>query len=162
IRGGTTPARCRVPPGDYLVVAYFNESDFHEVFRRVPLDPAATPGGYPHTQWTLVPDGTLVLPSIKIPTGRAVLEGMAECSGAEDFEMGDVRFEELPPHHRRVAGFFIDSTEVTIEMHHEHSGLRPAGLAEANLSDKHPMRLIMFDQALAFAESIGKRLPDEG
>ncbi len=166
LRAGRSPVSVQLPPGDYLVVAYFDDGRFHEVFRHVPRDAEEAPAGpYPHQKWTM-DGGTAVLPEVQIPP-LSVVDGMAYLPGAEQFEMGSRHLgQQAVPHRRRVPPFFMDTTEVSngrycsvVETQVSSSSLEEC-LPEEQ-ADEEPVVCLKFDQVVAFAERIGKRLPTE-
>jgi hypothetical protein len=157
---GQPPIRVRVAPGDYFVVAVEPQSGrFHEVFRRIPSDDEKGPYAFRHQRWTLLRDNVIGLAEITLPLGT-VTEGMAKLAGRSDFVMGDANSTELPVHHRRVPPFWLDVHEVTIaEFNQSKVGELPNQLAA--LAASGPLTHIPYDQALAWAEHVGKMLPTE-
>lgn len=156
---GSSPLRADLRPGDYLVVADLPDGRFHEVFRHVPGTAEPTTGSYYHRSSRLSPNGILDLPKISIPS-RRVTDGMAFVNGSDDFVMGVPGSTELPRYHRRVASFFIDTTEFTAR-----DFKKSVGGSRVNRNDDLPPDdfavSVDYDRAVAFAEDEGKRLPSE-
>jgi hypothetical protein len=171
-----------VPPGDYLVVAEVPGHGFHEVFRRVPApgesdkvfgsqdsagresdrpsdDPPVKIYGFPHLAHD-VREGEIVLPPVIIPATDGG-KGMTLIAGAE-FTMGDPELKlAAPPHRRRVESFYLDTTEVTVAQFRSIRKKLPEQLTDLSPHDEEPVRFIDFNQAVRYAEQVGKRLPDE-
>jgi serine/threonine protein kinase/formylglycine-generating enzyme required for sulfatase activity len=161
---GHTPLTIpRVPVGRYLVVARVKDYGFHEVYRMVPLSgkPFAR---FDHAKWVEQNDGTVVFPLITIPGGEDLKEMTREMTlfpGGE-FLMGSEDMELMAPKHvRKVAGFYLDTTEVTVGAYRKGEIPVPEEMAKLKVSDAHAVTYVAFDAATAYAESIGKRLPEE-
>ncbi len=155
-----SPARVKLPPGDYLVVAKLDERRFHEVFRRIPDKPESVPGAYRHLRWTLGDDGSVHLPEIKIPDA-AVVDGMARIEGTNRFAMGKVGSTIVPRHHRRIPSFWIDTTEVSLgDYRAAFDRQQPAGKNWKPVPDNYAVTETS-DSAITYAETVGKRLPTE-
>jgi eukaryotic-like serine/threonine-protein kinase len=153
-----TPVDMDLKNGDYLVVAYFDDGRFHEVYRHV-RHPGRNEGlafGWGHA-FSRVENGRHVLPIISIPDSDPT-EGMSQIAGHSAFV--------LPPfyHNERlkrfaVPEFYVDQYEFT---QGERRDLSPS---ESNKEryvtdgDDYPLRnLITFDQYVSLAEMLGKRL----
>src|SRR5262249_35790378 len=114
---GQRPIEIRVPPGDYLVVAFLGDpettGEFHEVFRRVPgLDEPASQTTYAHEESETDARGVVTLTDVKIFSTSEVVSTMASVPEYANFPMGSEALpEEAPLHHRRVPAFFLDTTE---------------------------------------------------
>jgi formylglycine-generating enzyme required for sulfatase activity len=160
IDAGTSPVTMRLAPSRYLVIAYLDENRFHEVYRRVPEDVAEKRETFPHTLWTNLPTGEIELDDVTI-FDRSVSQEMAKFDGGEDFVVGSAGIDGAPEHHRRVPPFFLDSHEVTIgELKKNMPKYLPSRIAD-DVSDDHAVTRLSWDRAVHYAESIGKRLPDE-
>jgi formylglycine-generating enzyme required for sulfatase activity len=161
-----TPIEVLLAPGEYLVVAVANTEgySFHEVYRQVPRPDASFPEAYPHRNWVVRPDGVVELPAIAIPH-VSVTEGMARFEGAADFTVGTPAMQEVPPHRRNVPAFWLDTTEVRVRDVQRADILR--SLLEycqergIDLRPDHAMVFVGYDDAVRYAESVGKRLPTE-
>ncbi len=159
---GRSGAQVRLEPGRYLVVAVLAEKSnqpvrFHEVFRLVPTRGSAMPGTFRHLRWRFR-DGVVELPEIVLPAAE-VHRGMCLIPEATDFPLGGGR--HLPAaHRRRVPAFYLDTTEVAAG-----SFARWLNGPQRPLPDPvNPQRAaagVTWDQAVAYAEHAGKRLPDE-
>jgi serine/threonine protein kinase/formylglycine-generating enzyme required for sulfatase activity len=165
-RKATTPVKVRLLPGMYFVEAALPDGRFQQVYRAVPDPDApewAVPGSYRHTRWALQADGSIELPSVKLPD-RDVVRGMALFAGAEDFVVGSDRLPPglATPHHRRVPGFYLDTTEVTTAAFRERLGTLPLQLTDKpKPADDVPVTYVTFDEAVSCAELMDKRLPSE-
>ncbi len=156
---GVTPAEIDLKPGDYLVVAYFDDGRFHEVYRHVPA-PTETglKLGFNHF-FSRVENGRNLLPKIEIPEVDVTV-GMSAIEGKPAFV--------LPPHYETeqlrkfsVPDFFVEQFEYT-------QGQRRNMLPEAHERnrDSHlvdgenfPLRSkYTFDKFVQIAEIEGKRL----
>ena len=117
----------------------------------------------PSAFWADRSDGTVLLPTIRIPKGFDGT-GMARFEGSPEFPLGDPNDAVgLPRHPVRVDPFLLDTVEVSIGSHQEVMGglPEPLGRSKRALSADLPVVLITYDQALAYAEEVGKRLPTE-
>jgi formylglycine-generating enzyme required for sulfatase activity len=161
---GLQPARIRLRPGNYLVVAYSSDQKaFHEVLRKVP-PPDSPPEGshFRHLGWTSVADGTIELPAVELFTNEEVTGGMARVEGTEAYQFGECAREGFAGLRSRVPSFFIDATEVTVgRWGDEMGGTHPVPWNETPPPASHPITQITYDNMVAFSERIGKRLPDE-
>lgn len=161
----SSPQKLRLLPGEYLVVAFFPDGRFHEVFRRVPRNQRDISGIYDHERWTWK-DGTVVLPQVNIPP-HVVTSDMAFVPGGEIIRqsvMQDGQEARLLQRTEYVPSFFVDPTEVTVQQYVKSRGKDPsvklACLSES-VSPTDAMVCVSFSQALAYAEERGKRLPTE-
>jgi eukaryotic-like serine/threonine-protein kinase len=156
--GGKTPLTVhRVPAGEYLVVADLEGHGFHEVFRTVPeLNEAS--GKYFHKLWSSRSNGSVELQEIEIPL-RQVVQNMALFAGGT-FTLDKTGINMAPPYETTIRAFYLDPTEVTVGMWLEVWKGLPPELPRSTPHD-HAVTWIDFDQALDFAERVGKRLPDE-
>lgn len=160
---GLSPATAALAPGDYLVVAVKGDR-FHEVYRRVP-GPNDLAGVYPHQRWTIRSDGVVELPEIRHLPMKSIVEAqrMARFDGSSKFKMGSKDLAGAPAHIRSVPAFYLDAREVTIrEFEREleakqHRTRRCSG----NLGENEPVTCVRWDDAVYFAEILGKRLPTE-
>jgi eukaryotic-like serine/threonine-protein kinase len=152
-------------PGFHLVVAVLGDGRFHEVFRYVPaaLTELYEPRGN-HNRFHVI-DDVVHLPGIKISASNPD-EGMSLVPGTAEFEVGALMQPipgsvAMPRHKRRIPGFYLDTKEVSVgEYLRATPGFRfPEGKPQP--PDNFPMTHLIWDQAVAYAESIGKRLPDE-
>lgn len=78
------------------------------------------------------------------------------------FQMGSEDAKLLAPRHlRKVAAFYLDTTEVTVGAYRKGEAALPGEMAKLKVTDDHAIASVSFDAATAYAESIGKRLPEE-
>ena len=65
LEAGTSPVMSKCEPGDYLVVAYQDDTLFHEVYRHVPAEHEELPGIYTHMAWSREGE-SIVLPPVRL------------------------------------------------------------------------------------------------
>jgi hypothetical protein len=135
----------KVPAGEYLVVAQIPQYGFHEVYRIIPGE-NQTAGPFRHNRWEQLSDGTIDLVSITILRSEEVSKGMT-------------RFPWLPPW--SIPTFYLDPIEVTMGAYRKSVDRIPQIMERNVVPDNHPVCYVTYDQALNYAEKIGKRLPDE-
>ncbi len=142
-----SPLTAVLGPGDYLVVAALDDGRFHEVYRHVPRNPHAMPDYYPHRYWESRSNEAISWFPIAIPLGDH--DGM---SLLEDVESG----HSLSP-------FLLDQQEVTVSdfLSKFHNQLPPSLRNHPELLGKpdFPLTGLFFDEAVLYAEMVGKRLP---
>lgn len=114
-----------------------------------------------HRSWTSK-NGRAVLTPIKIQE-FPVADDMALFSGSETFSIGIADSALIPVHERAVRPFRLDSREVTYEEFVAATGGKPAAtLKRKDLPpDNYPVTGLFFDEAIKYAELVGKRLPTE-
>jgi formylglycine-generating enzyme required for sulfatase activity len=160
-----------VVPGYNLVVAVLEGKPgetvrFHEVLRLVPGSKARLTGPF-RFQEAKYRDGVWHLFDITIPPADVTRE-MCLVPGAEEFVMGsdELKLEGqlalAPPHRHSMPAFYLDTTEVTVRAYNQavvgdDMRQHPPAVGEPN----HPVTSVRWDQAVSWAEKIGKRLPDE-
>jgi serine/threonine protein kinase/formylglycine-generating enzyme required for sulfatase activity len=154
-----TPLTVTAPPGEYLIVAQIEGHGFHEVFRTVPRPKQVGWNGTLHSMWMEQPDGTVDLPAIVIPP-LDITKGMAAFQGGE-FIMGDRQVPGVTLHKVNIAPYYLDATEVTIGAYRKMITQYAEKRKEKLPPDSHAATWVTFDQAVHYAERIGKRLPDE-
>jgi formylglycine-generating enzyme required for sulfatase activity len=160
---GRTPLVARrVPVGEYLVVVEVAGHGFHEVYRIVspPQQTITGIGQHRHRMWQEQADGSVELPEIKILPADEVKKGMAFFRGGT-FTMGTKEIDFTPPHERDVESFYLDVTEVSVGAWKTIMKGLPTQVEGWKPTDDEALRWVTFDQAVAYAEDIGKRLPDE-
>ncbi|MFM9964462.1 MAG: bifunctional serine/threonine-protein kinase/formylglycine-generating enzyme family protein [Planctomycetaceae bacterium] len=142
-----SPLAVNLLPGDYLVVAALSDDRFHEVYRHVPRNPNATPDYYPHRAWETHANGVISWLPINIPL--ADVRGMTLL---EDAEAG-----------RSVRPFLLDQQEIRVsDFLHEYRDQLPfslRGRTELSRTPDFPITGLFFDEAVLYAELVGKRLP---
>jgi serine/threonine protein kinase/formylglycine-generating enzyme required for sulfatase activity len=172
----------KVPVGQYMVVAEVEGYGFHEVFRTVPSteedaaigikgdsqrigDPdrpeslvLETPQANRHRSWQIDQDGTVEFSEITIPATE-VSSGMARFEGG-DFAMDPRGLNGAPSHVRKIPTFYLDTTEVTVGDWLKVWKSLPKSVAPS-ASRFQAITFVSFDQAISYAEIVGKRLPDE-
>jgi formylglycine-generating enzyme required for sulfatase activity len=155
-----TPVTVRLPVGEYLVEAQLGDNRFHEVFRVIPWpDQVQENNNCPHLTWVDRPDASVDLPTITIPPA-AVTQDMVRFEGGQ-FTMGAAYLKIVPPHPHWVPAFYLDQTEVTVGGYRRTRGRVPIKLVGTHAPESHAVTRVSFDQALACAEKMGKRLPYE-
>ncbi|MBM3998046.1 MAG: hypothetical protein FJ297_00645 [Planctomycetes bacterium] len=152
---GATPARTELIPGDYVVVAYFDDDLFHEVQRHVPGTHEELDAEFPHKHWWRDPaTGEIVLPLIRLHRSSDIVPHMARVRGGRfvlpSFDLGvkaDVR----------IPAYYIDRTEVCYrDMANKEVAF---GSSEDTPPDEnHPVSRVSWDMAVWCAELLGKRL----
>jgi len=154
-----------VPTGDYLVIVEVENHGFHEVYRSVPepgeVRTFSASTGVAHLDVTELPDKSLNLPLIKVPKAEITAE-MALFSGGK-FTMGTAKFGPnfAPPHQETLEPFYLDKTEVTVGAYLAACQHLPPKLERKPPANNDAVRFVTFDEALACAEKMGKRLPEE-
>lgn len=161
-----SPVTRRLLPGDYLVVAYLADGRFHEVYRHVPRDSSEIPRAYPHFTWRF--DGSrVILKPVVIPP-HFVTADMVLVPGGEITSRASIASHEqkvaLTPTQHFVPSFFMDAAEVSRKEYYgtavKDSAVESACFPE-HMDEEEPVTCVNFDQAVAYAEQIGKRLPTE-
>ena len=155
---GKSPHSVKLVPGDYLVVANIAGHGFHEVYRHVLADGEALKGGFKHQLSEPAADGSLTLPEIDVPP-LGVERGMVALPAGE-FLMGAEELDHVAPHTQRVAGYLMDAREVTIGEYGKTWSL-PKFLRDNPEPQDRAVHHVNWFEATAYAEQIGKRLPDE-
>ncbi len=162
--GNVTPlAFSDVPPGHYLVVAEVPGFGFHEVYRIVPAAGQGHEGIFPHQRWYERDDGSVDLPPFRIPS-RRIEDEMVRFAGGT-FTMGPEADNGLT-FPVKVAEFLLDPYETTIREFRKSGYKLPTPIAESLATsppeyEDFPITGISFDEAMAIAELLGKRLPLE-
>ena len=81
--------------------------------------------------------------------------------GSDDFEVGIAGSPTYPLHSRNISSFFVDKSEFSYaDFERTVSEEMPLWHRSRYSSAEHPMP-VNFDQAVAYAEEVGKRLPTE-
>jgi predicted Ser/Thr protein kinase len=154
-----TPLTVNLKPADYLIVAVTDQEDytFHEVLRHVPTVNDGLPEArFFHRDWKLE-GATVVLPSINLPR-KLVFTGMTEFEGAAS-SSGQTSTEDTEG--QPVSPFYLDTREVTFGEYSANMGGIPIFMQNASLDQGDAVQYVQFDEALAYAEKLGKRLPLE-
>ena len=160
---GVTPLSTKISPGNYLIVASIKDWGFHEVYRFVPhAANESVSGALPHSSWEYRKDGGINLPTINIPATAVATNKMVEIVGGT-FAMGANDIPGTPEHQQKVSNFFLDSREVTIAEFEAVMGALPTDVERATppFGPNDPICHVSFDNALRYAELVGKRLPTE-
>lgn len=148
-----SPLTVDLMPGDYLVVAAIDETRFHEVYRHVPSNPSLLPDYYPHRYWERTAEGGISFFPITISEPR--LEGMSLIKTPTEAESGDS--------HTKLVPYWLDQHEVTVgEYFREFHNELPASLRNkpsVRTAWELPVTGLFFDEAMMYAEKVGKRLP---
>jgi|GEM_PF-2823753 len=159
----------RLPPGRYHVVVVVEGHGSHEVWRTVP-DPESDdrPGPYPHLNWTLDRsalwgDDVVMLPHVDVPHD-SVVDNMVLVETVDSFSVGD-GLAGRTQHTRTVRDFYLDPTELTWGEYRAVMDELPPSMksTDEHIATQldHAAVYLTFDQAVALAERLGKRLPDE-
>jgi serine/threonine protein kinase len=159
---GKTPLIVPLEPANYLVVADIPGYGFNEVYRKVPQPDDEVFGAFRSSSWKVSADGTIELPNIDIPRESEAIAGLVRVAGGQ-FVMGDNRWPTMAPHACEVDDFYLAPTETTVgEFRRIFPDLTNL-FVEAGLGDDDslPMTYVQFRDALAYAESVGRRLPTE-
>lgn len=163
-----SPATLKLKPGEYFVVAALDDGRFHEVYRYVPQQPhELRPQSYSHWLWSVRADGSIVWPEIEIPEIE-VSYGMGLFTGSPRFRVGDRRFTTTPEHDRFLPPFYLDPREVTWGDLLDRDTTRRGSIWQRfqqqgdSPGRDYPAARLWHDEAVAWAESLGKRLPTEG
>jgi formylglycine-generating enzyme required for sulfatase activity len=131
--------------------------------RREQENPGQHEGPGNHNYWDNLADGSVRLPTIRIPA-LEVIRDMVRIGGGS-LEPGKGLNPPLAPAPfvTEVLPFYLDKTEISVGAYMKarpyrdrlnRSGRTPGPPDE-------PVTDVSFDQALSYAEEIGKRLPDE-
>jgi formylglycine-generating enzyme required for sulfatase activity len=146
-------------PGPYLVVATLPDGRFHEVFRNIPSGSGGLPGAHRQNRWEA--QGEVIhLRKIAIPP-LTVTAGMCLFPAAKEFVMGSAELPEAPPQRRAVPAFYLDPTEVTVGQHCKTLPGFKYPKDQPLPPDDYPVAFVSWEDAVAHAEHVGKRLPDE-
>jgi hypothetical protein len=162
---GRAGAEVLLAPGRYLVVAVLpgKPQRFHEVLRQVPEHPGGMTRPFRHQSWKTI-DGVVHLESVVIPPA-AVTRWMCLFPPSEGFTMGSAELRTgkvalAPPRRCRVPAFYLDTTEVTAGDYRPWLLGRKLDPSPGD-ADRRPATHVTWDHAVAYAERVGKRLPDE-
>ena len=159
-----SPARAKLPAGDYFVVAYLPDDleMFHEVYRHVPAAEETSANALKPKHWTRLGDGSIELPPIKLWRTSDVTRQMAYFAGSPSFIMGDTSLGGIaPPHERAVPPFWLDIHETSVDRWLAHSASLPPALRKLKPAGNLPVTRVSRDEAIAYAERAGKVLMDE-
>ncbi|TXT34455.1 MAG: putative serine/threonine protein kinase, partial [Planctomycetota bacterium] len=158
-----SPVTLSLLPGEYLVVAVLDGKRFHEVIRTVPAHAGMLPAPlYAHRSW-VNKNGVAELPVITIPETDDS-NAMTLFSGDPKFESGTRGSILNASRQRPVFSFFLDTHEVTFgDFLQQNKGKPPIASSTQKEfpPDDHPVSRLYFDEAVKYAERIGKRLPSE-
>lgn len=154
-----TPCTLELKPGDYLIVAKYDESTFHEVYRHVPRT-GERPDMFKFSRWREMADNLIELPEIDIP-GPDVTSGMVLVPGTSQFETSSIIEQAASAVPFQLNSFYIDALEFTEGDHRKvNLGQLPLDKRFISRSDSHAL-CVPFDHAVSIAEKAGKRLLDE-
>ncbi len=164
-KGQVTPLTLeRVPVGKYLVVVEVPGYGFHEVYRTVPEPDQVTTAN--ELSWKEAKDRTFELKPIKIHKNSESQRNLALFCGGK-FILDDESFADKRTFERQVDPFYLDTTEVTVGAFKKFTdGRLPRPMQEAFPQpppgfDNYAVRWVTFDDALRYAEWMGKRLPTQ-
>ena len=156
-----SPSNIELPSGDYMVVAILAGGRFHEVFRHVPSPDETTSlnSFYNHQFSSIDTEGTVLLPPISIPEAP-VSKDMALVEGDREFLAGIRGSTLLPQHMQNIRSFYIDTHEFTFGDLKKVLVHLPKRYLSNPPRDQEAI-YVSYDQAVSYAESVGKRLPTE-
>lgn len=149
----------RLLPGDYLVVVDVPGHGFHEVYRHVAAAGELPLTGYNHQFFKFEKDGAQTLAEIEVPPAAAsndmalVPAGKAVL-GPDGTPHSRTREMQLPP-------FWMDTHEVSIADYVKHRQTTPTAIKNNPEPTDRAVHHVNWLQAMAYAESLGKRLPEE-
>jgi formylglycine-generating enzyme required for sulfatase activity len=156
---GKSPHAVQLLPGDYLVVADVTGHGFHEVYRHVPRENEEVLS-YKHQSSIVLADGAIEVPAVEVPLAE-VAQGMVLLKGSERFKMGS-EDTTTPVHERRVSPFLLDPRETTVGDLKKNGWLPlPLPMRNQPVPDNLAVHSMNWDEATAYAERSGKRLPSE-
>jgi len=156
---GKPPLKVGLTAGDYFIAVDIPGFNFKEVYRRIPGEAKFEPsdlgfnGLYRHNRWRTLPDGTIEIGRITVPP-RSITDGMAYLPASRNVDVGGRR--------RDIAAFYLDPYEIRVdEWQGAHGGSLPHELRDLQVAEDHAITFVTYDDALAHAEALGKRLPTE-
>lgn len=156
---GVSPVEVVLSSGDYLVVAYFNDENFNEVYRHVPYQGQSVQAQWKHFYFRQQ-NGLIEWRAVKIPE-RNPAESMVRIAGQERFTLLP-EFPRQPIERYHIPDFYIDPYMVTQGQSRDYRPdfvHRDAFVIEG---ENYPSRnMESFDDFLGMAERFGKRLPVE-
>ena len=157
-----SPVTVKLFEGDYFVVTSLEDGRFHEVLRHVPSDSGFVQDDFRHRRWTVKSKDEIELRRVEIPPPECT-NGMVEFSGKVQYAITHRFDTDATTTLHDVRTFLLDSQEVTFE---EFLAKMKGKLPERWKADKadlpafdYPVSRQFYDDAIAYAESIGKRLP---
>jgi serine/threonine protein kinase len=155
VRAGRSPVEVELLSGDYLVEAVLDGNRFHEVLRHVPNLGEWVSDNQKHRQYSDLGNQVVGLPDIKIP-GAEVLTSMTlvNLPPRDDSDL-NAPILNLPP---VPSPFYVDRNQATVEDYLWAQTNPPSYFGRFNQVSNRPVTLT-FDDAVAFAEAVGKRLP---
>ena len=159
---GTSPVTLPLEPGDYLVVAYFDDERFHEVYRHVPEKDEGIPENFAHREFSRDKHhhNHIILPSVIIRKSEVVTKDMAYLEGSNRASFGGERKYNLPQHHRSMPDFWMDTRELSVEIFTTIFEMKPK-LQPPGREGPGFAVLVQYDMAVSLAEEQGKRLATE-
>ena len=154
------PLKVRLEPGEYFVVVVELDSQrFHEVYRHVPGYNERLPAASSQQSWKHLSNGGIRLPLVSLPLSGQTAD-MVRLAGSESFVVGTNEIMDAPAHRRRVPAFWIDRQEVAVAEYAANGAINiPAEMMSKPAT--HAVAYISCDEAVAWAEACGKRLPTE-
>lgn len=161
VSAGKSPCEVPLSSGFYLVVAVDSDGNFHEVYRTVPDSPHEMRKQFPHLRWEPLNESSVRVPAIVIPTGLPA-DDMVHVAG-QTFEYGGAP-TGVKSGSIEIPSFYMDRFEVTFEQFLQgYKDKLPPSLHNLNPMPERslPITGLMFDDAVAWAERNGKRVPLE-
>lgn len=163
VTANNSPVQVSLPAGDYFVSAYLPDDSevFHEVYRHVPEPDETKPNVFAHSRWRRLEDGTIELPRVRLWRTSEVTGNMVYFSGSPRFQMGDSSLPSAPPHWRSISAYWLDAREVTVGDYRQRKLSLSKNLAAQSPPDEQVLTHVSRQDAIAYAESIGKILMSE-
>lgn len=155
---GASPVTAKVPAGDYLVISYVSNDLFHEVYRHVPADHEELPGLYVHQKWTKETDGSIRLPEIRLQSTADLRSSMRHVNaGTFSMESGDTTAARVAV----IPEFYVDAVETKVSDILQVGAKLPPILQGNPPPNEALLSQVDWDQAVVYAERMGRRLLDE-
>ena len=144
----------RLTPGYYLVVATLPNGDFHEVIRYVPNGQEATPDvRYNHLWYEWRNAETIGWAPVRILPSEIVTREMTLIKGSSNYLIRGVNGTQR----LIIPDYWLDQTEVTNSQYAAQLQLPPDPLR----IDDHAASRVSLNDAIRYAEMVGKVLTDE-
>ena len=150
-----SPVSVVLTPGDYWVEAVLPDGRFHDVLRHVPASRERSTSMENHLRWSTNARGTVELPEISIPE-KDVSKKMLFVDTSDELKTAGLEKDEYAP--GIVPSFYVDAQEATLQAWLKYTPLVPLYLQRQQMQSDRAIPLT-YDDAIAFAEATGRRLP---